>query len=205
MKTRFYEDNGGGIHAIVTDDHDNVTNVLTGFHMDAAAWDLSDLIASAKQGFPYADEYNPDEFSGLSMDEAAREIADMDDLIAEISADAEAIYPTNMGCAGKTLFNVVMDWDDIVDIDDSDDKHCGAKANRYKITYERNGKTVEIIRHAENAPAAVEALCDQYGWREKLDLYDADTRGLEWSRHKVATDYSINWDLIIMAVKEEQD
>lgn len=28
--------------------------------------------------------------------------------------------------------------------------------------------------------------------------------GLEWSRHKVATDYSINRDLIIMAVKEEQ-
>lgn len=107
MKTSFYEDNGGGIHAIITDDHDNVTNVLTGFHMDAAAWDLSDLIASAKQGFPCADEYNPDEFSGLDMDEAAREIADMDDLIAVFSDDEDVIYPDTMGYAGKALFHIV--------------------------------------------------------------------------------------------------
>ena len=76
--------------------------------------------------------------------------------------------------------------------------------NRYKITYERDGKSVTIYRRAENAPEAVERLCDQYGWRESMELYDADTRGLEWSKHKAATDYSINWDLIILAEKEEQ-
>ena len=75
---------------------------------------------------------------------------------------------------------------------------------RYRIKYHRGGKPVTVYRHADSATEAVEKLCDQYEWRESLDLYDADTRGLEWSRHKVATDYSINWDLIIMAVKEEQ-
>lgn len=76
--------------------------------------------------------------------------------------------------------------------------------NKYVITYERGEKKIKTSRIAENAEEAIDKLCDQYGWRNKLDLYDADTRGLEWSRHKVATDYSINWDLIIMAVKEEQ-
>lgn len=34
----------------------------------------------------------------------------------------------------------------------------------------------------------------------KTSFYE--NSGLEWSRHKVATDYSINWDLIVFAARE---
>lgn len=98
MATYFYEDNGGGIHAITG------TNVLTGFERDA--WDIADLFLAARFDFPDADEYDPDNFSGLSMEEAARDIIEHDDLIAEVSEDAITLYVRNMGMAGKALFQI---------------------------------------------------------------------------------------------------
>lgn len=71
--------------------------------------------------------------------------------------------------------------------------------NRYKITY--NGKTV--IRRGENAEDAIDRLCDQYGWRSKLNQYDADTRGQEWAECSVDTDGGINWAMTILAEKED--
>lgn len=53
--------------------------------------------------------------------------------------------------------------------------------NIYTITYERNGKEITTTRRADTAQEAIEKLCDQYGWYDKLKQYDADTRGCEWA------------------------
>lgn len=103
MTTFFYEDNGGGVHAIVTD-NGNIANIITGFERDT--WDISDLFFSARLGFPDADEYDPANFSGLNMIEAAHDIAMHDDLISHISADEITLHVNNMGEAGKALFQI---------------------------------------------------------------------------------------------------
>ena len=48
---------------------------------------------------------------------------------------------------------------------------------RYMVTYLKNGKDIVTIRIAENAMEAVGKLCQQYQWRWKLHLMDAETRG----------------------------
>lgn len=69
--------------------------------------------------------------------------------------------------------------------------------NRYKLTYGDKS----VVRKAETAQDAVEKLCDQYGWGFKLNMYDADTRGLEWAECLADTNGGINYDRIIVAEK----
>lgn len=69
---------------------------------------------------------------------------------------------------------------------------------KYKITY--NGKTV--TRRGENAEDSIDRLCDQYGWRYRLNQYDTDTRGDEWAECSVDTDGGINWGMTMLAEKE---
>lgn len=66
---------------------------------------------------------------------------------------------------------------------------------RYKLTY--GGKSV--VRRAESADCAVDKLCDQYGWSNRLNLYDADTRGKMWARCYIDKDGGINYDTPIFA------
>jgi uncharacterized cysteine cluster protein YcgN (CxxCxxCC family) len=70
-----------------------------------------------------------------------------------------------------------------------------------KYTLEYNGR--KVVRIADTAQAAVEKLCDQYGWRCTLKQYDADTRGLEWAECAVDADGGINWNLTILASRKE--
>lgn len=109
MKTLFYEDNGGGIHAIVLNDYGNVSNFLTGFQMDN--WDVGELLRSAVLGFEDADEYDPAEHGGVSLIGIFDEIvhsnsSESPKLIAEISRKEINIYPGAMGLAGRVLFGL---------------------------------------------------------------------------------------------------
>lgn len=70
---------------------------------------------------------------------------------------------------------------------------------KYIIQYK--GKT--LVRRADTAEAAVEKLCDQYGWRCKLRQYDADTRGREWAECSVDTEGGINWNMTVIASRSE--
>lgn len=72
---------------------------------------------------------------------------------------------------------------------------------RYKISYD--GKTV--TRNADTAQAAIEKLCDQYGWGYKLKQYDADTRGHEWAECAADTNGGINYNRTIYAEKAENE
>lgn len=67
--------------------------------------------------------------------------------------------------------------------------------NRYKLTY--NGKAV--IRCGESAEDAIERLCSQYGWRNHLNQFDADTRGQKWAECSVDTNGGINWNMTVIA------
>lgn len=71
---------------------------------------------------------------------------------------------------------------------------------KFEIKYTRNGQEITTTREAETALGAIEKLCDQYGWRCKLNQYDADTRGLNWAEAYADTDGGINFSLRIVAV-----
>lgn len=70
-----------------------------------------------------------------------------------------------------------------------------------KYTLQYNGKTVTRI--ADTAEKAIEKLCDQYGWNYTLRQYDADTCGLEWAECAADTNGGINWNLRVLATREE--
>ena len=103
MKVNVLEDNGGMIHAVVMDG-DEIKNILSGF--EDQTMNRDEFIDAAQAGFEWADEYEPENYSGLTMEQAAQEIIGQDDLIAEITADSVELYPEKMGCAGMGLFEI---------------------------------------------------------------------------------------------------
>ena len=103
MQVKVFEDNGGGIHAIVIENA-QITNIISGF--ESCSMSKADFIEAARIGFDYADDYDPDNYSGLTMSDVADEIASYDDLIAEITEDSVELYPEKMGCAGMGLFEI---------------------------------------------------------------------------------------------------
>ena len=103
MQVKVFEDNGGGIHAIVIKDA-QITNIISGF--EDGSMSKADFIAAAQIGFDYADDYDPDNYSGLTIEDVAAEMESSDDLIAEITEDSVELYPEKMGCAGMGLFEI---------------------------------------------------------------------------------------------------
>ena len=103
MKVSVYEDNGGMIHVVVMDGGE-IKNIISGFEDETMS--LDEFIAAAKTGFEWADEYEPENYSGLTMERVAKEISDLDDLIAEITPDGVEVYPEKMGTAGMILFGI---------------------------------------------------------------------------------------------------
>lgn len=103
MQVKVYEDNGGGIHAIVIKDA-QITNIISGF--EDGSMSKADFIEAAQIGFSDAYEFDPDNYSGLTMDDVAAEIESYDDLIAEITEGSVTLYPEKMGCAGIGLFEI---------------------------------------------------------------------------------------------------
>ena len=102
-KVNVYEDNGGMVHVIVEEDGTPI-NIISGFEDGLLSKD--EFIAAAQEGFDSADEYDADNYSGLSSEDVAAEISEQDDLIAEITPDSVELYAEKMGCAGKCLFEV---------------------------------------------------------------------------------------------------
>lgn len=100
--TKFFEDNGGGIHAVVFGADGSAENVLSGFQNDK--WDVGELLRSAMLDFDGADEY--DSFCGVDLQSMALEIVKYDELIAEFSDQEINLYPAKMGVAGKVLFGL---------------------------------------------------------------------------------------------------
>lgn len=104
--TKIYEDNAGGIHAVVLEDG-KVINVLTGLEFEYTRENKLtglDLIHAAQSGFEYADDYDPDDYEGRSMEDVAEEIADTSDPIAYITLHKAELCYENMGSEGLYLF-----------------------------------------------------------------------------------------------------
>lgn len=97
-----YEDNAGGIAAIVTDG-ERITNVVIGCEL----WEDSPekIMAVLREGLPYCRDYDPDDCSGESMDEIA-EVIGRGDLIATATPEGVELYPESMGTAGRKMFGV---------------------------------------------------------------------------------------------------
>ena len=70
-----------------------------------------------------------------------------------------------------------------------------------KYIIEFRGK--RFVRSGETAQEAIEKLCDQYGWRFNLHMYDADSRGLDWANGAVDTNGGINYNAHIFASRKE--
>lgn len=100
-----YEDNAGGICVavfgqngleklfVVTPDG-NETRITRAFYQEAL------------YGFPGEDEYNAEDFSGLSMDDAYTDICNSNLIAAFYSDRVVNLYPANMGAAGMKLFGM---------------------------------------------------------------------------------------------------
>ena len=104
MKQTTVYENDGGILSVIVKDDGNVVNVIAGFEDGMLPYE--EFINSARYGFEYADDYDPDAFSGLSMESAAAEIENADELIAEITQEQITIYTKRMGYAGNNLFRI---------------------------------------------------------------------------------------------------
>ena len=102
MKTNFYETNGGMIYSIVFDG-EKIVNIISGFEDQMLT--LKQIIELAKEGNPYSDEFEPNQWSNCTMEEVFERSTE-DDLIAEITEECVKLYPENMGDAGKELFEV---------------------------------------------------------------------------------------------------
>ena len=106
MFTEIYEDNAGFIHAIIRHG-DNIINVITGLEQDDIPY--NEFINAARWGFEDADEYDPDEYGGKSMEDVANEITSCFDPVAEITSDHIELHLSRMGLAAKRLFCIDVD------------------------------------------------------------------------------------------------
>ena len=100
-----YENNAGGICVAVFDQNGlkklfvvvpdgNETRMTRAFYQEAL------------YGFPGVDDYNAEDFSGLSMDDAYMDICS-GNLIAEFYDNRVVyLYPADMGVAGMKLFGM---------------------------------------------------------------------------------------------------
>lgn len=75
------------------------------------------------------------------------------------------------------------------------------KYMKYIITY----RDKRVVRYADSAEHAIDKLCDQYGWRCRLDMYDADTRGLKCAECSADTDGGINYNITLIAELADEE
>lgn len=101
---KFYEDNAGGIAAVVFDENGHVANVVCGCEQWTDTPDA--VISAAQEGLPYCPDYDADEFEGIPVDCLAAELDARSELIAVITPDSVELYADDMGMAGRRLFGV---------------------------------------------------------------------------------------------------
>ena len=104
---KIFEDNGGGVHAVVFADG-KVQNVICHLEQEPNI-QPHDFLEAARDSFPLSNDYNQDDASGVSIEEAAKEIEAFDDLIAEFHGDNADFYPDKMGRSGINLFGIRAD------------------------------------------------------------------------------------------------
>lgn len=118
--TNFYETNAGYIYAVAFE-NGKVTNIISCVDSNGELTG-SKALEAAREGWPYADAFNPDDWSGLSMEQAAEELEKetetpageerVTDLIAEVKPTPAYVkglpfatfYWDRMGYAGLELF-----------------------------------------------------------------------------------------------------
>lgn len=100
-EVNFFENNGGGLSAVVKE-NDKVVKVLTGF--EYGNFNTGDFIDDAANGFPNADEFDPNDWNGLTLEKAAEEVSNHCigiDLIATVGRNCRSksvtLYPDDMG------------------------------------------------------------------------------------------------------------
>ena len=101
INIRVFEDEGG--IQVIVEKAGRIVNIISGF--EDGSMSTADFIEAAQAGFIDADDYDPDNFSGLSIEEAAPGIESAD-LIADITGDSVTLYEENMGEAGRDLFAI---------------------------------------------------------------------------------------------------
>lgn len=118
--TKFYENNGGYIYAVAFE-NGKVTNIISCVDNNGELTG-SEALEAAREGWPYADAFNPDDWSGLSMEQAAEELKEESekqageergaDLIVEVEPTPAYVkglpfatfYWDRMGSAGLDFF-----------------------------------------------------------------------------------------------------
>lgn len=104
-KVNVYENNGGMILAVVLDG-EKAINIIGGF--EDGALSTAEFVEAAQGGFEYADEYEPENFGGFSIKEAAESIESGSDLIAEVTANDYQVHTNKIGIAGSKLFSITI-------------------------------------------------------------------------------------------------
>lgn len=102
-KTELYENNNGMLNAIVYKNN-VVINIIGGFEDGKIT--AAEFIGAAYEDFFFADDFEPDNYMGLSINEVADEITSNDELVAEITDDYITLYTRKMGFAAKHLFGL---------------------------------------------------------------------------------------------------
>lgn len=98
-----YEDNAGGIYAAVFG-QEGLKNVLSGFEYGGLS--TSAFYDAAMYDFYDADEYNPSEHNGTTLDEEYASLESCN-MIAEFYSDRIVnLYPADMDSAGMKLFGL---------------------------------------------------------------------------------------------------
>lgn len=104
MKVKVYEDDGGQLHAVISESG-TVVNIISGFEDGTIS--SSDFIEAAQNGFFYADEYDPHNYNGANIEDVAAELDESSDLISEITPNFVELYTDKMGAAGRILFDLI--------------------------------------------------------------------------------------------------
>lgn len=84
--------------------------------MDSMKFDMLSIAAALYEGgWPFADEYNPEDYGGLSMTAFLAELDIMGaEIIAEINGREPILYPADMGKAGRKLFQSLIERSTVV-------------------------------------------------------------------------------------------
>ena len=79
-------------------------------------FNTGDFIDDAANGFPNADEFDPNDWNGLTLEKAAEEVSNHCigiDLIATVGRNCRSksvtLYPDDMGYAGRKLFGLLRE------------------------------------------------------------------------------------------------
>lgn len=97
--------------------------------------------------------------------------------------------------------------DIVISYEREDDDYCDDSEIVYEcspVKYNIDFRGKRFVRSGMTAQEAIENLCDQYGWRFNLHMYDAYGRGFVWANGTVDTNGGINYNEPIYAESKEE-